>query len=242
MCNQSKLTARRQVQVTSRPGCFKAHDVQLASASVIQQSSLCVSVTYSICSVCLFTVVCQRKIGNKKEWEKEKTRKQTYQRHIRVKVDHVTDCPHYITSGIHTVCAMVWLGVKHAESALEGADCPHYEWQSLRMLRSRGENSVWGGSFHQCPRSTCHAAAEVEQWLCSQMDQMEGIKTGDPLSSSFPIRSSARFLISEARPAVLPPRERAQRSACPFPRRETGRMSMNFHKTFVHLHKHVVNK
>ncbi len=40
----------------------------------------------------LFTVVCQRKIGNKKELEKEKTRKQTYQRQIRAKVDHVTDC------------------------------------------------------------------------------------------------------------------------------------------------------
>ncbi len=28
MCNQSKLTARRQVRVTSRPGCLKARDVQ----------------------------------------------------------------------------------------------------------------------------------------------------------------------------------------------------------------------
>ncbi len=35
-----------------------------------------------ICPVSLFTVVCQRKIGNKKEREKEKTRKHTYQRHI----------------------------------------------------------------------------------------------------------------------------------------------------------------
>ncbi len=32
------------------------------------------------------------------------------------------------------------------------------------------ENSLWGGSFHLRPRSTCHAAAEAEQWLCSQMD------------------------------------------------------------------------
>ncbi len=77
-----------------------------------------------ICSVSLFTVVCQRKIGNKKEREKEKTRKQTYQRHIRAKVDHVTDCPRYITSGMHTVCAMVWLRVKHAESAFRGGRLP----------------------------------------------------------------------------------------------------------------------
>ncbi len=45
-----------------------------------------------ICSVSLFTVVCQRKIRNKKEREKEKTSKKTYQRHIRAKLDHVTDC------------------------------------------------------------------------------------------------------------------------------------------------------
>ncbi len=67
---------------------------------------MCVSHVYVLS---LFTVVCQRKIGNKKEREKDK--KQTYQMQIRAKVDHVTDCvppcPRYITSGIHTVCAMV---------------------------------------------------------------------------------------------------------------------------------------
>ncbi len=116
---------------------LKPREVQPALASVIQRSSLRVCQSH-ICSVSQFTVVCQRKIGNKNEWEKEKTRKQTYQRQIRAKVDHVTDCvppcPRYITSGIHTVCAMIWLGVKHVESALEG----HYEWLPLRMLRSRG--------------------------------------------------------------------------------------------------------
>ncbi len=55
----------------------------------------------------------------------------------------VPPCPRYNTSGIHTVFAMIWLG---------------------------GENSLWGGSFHLRPRSTCHAAAEAEQWLCSQLD------------------------------------------------------------------------
>ncbi len=79
------------------------------------------------------------------------------QRNIRVKADHVTDCvcsslpslQRVKRAGLHTVCAMVWLGAKHAESALEGADCSHYEWLPLRMLHSRGENSLWGGSFHQ---------------------------------------------------------------------------------------------
>ncbi len=93
------------------------------------------------------------------------------QRNIRVKADHVTDCvcsspptlQRVKRARLHTVCAMVWLGVKHAESALEGADCPHYEWLPLRMLRSRGENSLWGGSFFtSVPRSTCPASAEAE--------------------------------------------------------------------------------
>ncbi len=65
------------------------------------------------------------------------------------------------------------------------------------------------------------------------MDQMEGMKTGEPLSSFFPIRSSARSLTSEARPAVLPPGERALRSACLFQRRGTGKTSMSFHKNVM---------
>ncbi len=42
MCNQSKLTARRQVRVTSRPGCLKARDVQPAPA-------FCHSAKLSVC-------------------------------------------------------------------------------------------------------------------------------------------------------------------------------------------------
>ncbi len=72
-----------------------------AGASFLSFSkALCVCQS-RICSVSLLTVVCQRKIGNKKEREKEKTRKQTYQRHIRAKVDHVQTCvflpPHAIS-------------------------------------------------------------------------------------------------------------------------------------------------
>ncbi len=62
---------------------------------------------------------------------------------------------------------------------------------------------------------------------------MAGMKTGEPISSSFPIRSSAHSLRSEARTAVLPPGERARRSTCPFPRRGTARMLMSFHKIYV---------
>ncbi len=53
------------------------------------------------------------------------------------------------------------------------------------------------------------AENKAERWLRSlesQMDQVVGTKTGESLSSSFPIRSNARSRGSEARPAVPSPR------------------------------------
>ncbi len=53
------------------------------------------------------------------------------------------------------------------------------------------------------------AENKAERWLLSlesQMDQVVGTKTGESLSSSFPIRSNARSRGSEARPAVPSPR------------------------------------
>ncbi len=103
--------------------------------------------------------------------------------------------------------------MKHVESALEGA------YASLP-----GETLFEEGVFHQRPRSTCHA--EAEQRLCSQMDQMEGIKTGDPLSSFFPIRSSARFLRSEARFSP-PPQRKASTEVGPPPNTKPRQNSLN---------------
>ncbi len=77
-----------------------------------------------------------------------------------------------------------------------------FEWLLLRMLRYRWETLFEVEVFTSVPRGTCPASAEVEGWLCSwesQMDQLEGMKTGETLSSSFPFRSSARSLRSEAR-------------------------------------------
>ncbi len=68
--------------------------------------------------------------------------------------------------------------MKHAESALEGG----------RIVRR----------FH-CVRfapGKLSLRSKAERWLCSwesQMDQMEGMKTGEPLSSSFPMKSSAQL-------------------------------------------------
>ncbi len=75
------------------------------------------------------------------------------------------------------------------------------------MLRSRGKTLFEEGEVTSVTCGTCPASAEVERWLCSwesQMDQMEGMKTGETLSSPFPFRSNAHSLRSEARPAVLP--------------------------------------
>ncbi len=67
------------------------------------------------------------------------------------------------------------------------------------------------GVFTSFPRGTCSASANAERWLCSresQMDLIEGMKMGEPLSSSFLIRSSTRSLRSESHPAVFPPRRK----------------------------------
>ncbi len=55
------------------------------------------------------------------------------------------------------------------------------------------------GVFISVPCGTCPASAEVERWLCSwesQMDQIEGMKMGETLSSSFPFRSSLLSCLS----------------------------------------------
>ncbi len=160
-----------------------------------------------ICSVSLFTVVCQRKIGNKKEQkkekEKEKTRKQTYQRQIRAKVDHVTDC----------VCSFLPT-LYHERGYTQFVRWSDWDWsmQTARIMSgfhcvrfAPGGDSLWGGSFHQRPRSTCHAAAEAEQWLCSQMDQMEGIKTGEPYLLPFPSDPVPAFWDRKPAPWFFPP-------------------------------------
>ncbi len=119
----------------------------------------------------------------------------------------VPPCPRYITSGdTHSLC-VVCLGVKHAESALEGAGCPHCERLPLRTLRSR-----WAlfeeGAFASVPRGAGPASAEAELQLHSwgsQLDLAEGMETGGSLSPSSPARSIARCLGSEARSAVSSP-------------------------------------
>ncbi len=119
----------------------------------------------------------------------------------------VPPCPRFITSGdTHSLC-VVCLGVRHAESALEGAGCPHCERLPLRTLRSR-RTLFEKGVFASALRSAGPASAEAEWQLHlwgSQLDLAEGMETGRSLSSSSPARSTARSLGSEAHSAVSSP-------------------------------------
>ncbi len=86
--------------------------------------------------------------------------------------------------------------------------CPLYEHLSLHMLYS-WRALFEEGAFTSVPCGPSPAFAEAEQRLClleSQMDQVGGMEMGEPLSSSFPTRSSAHSLGSEACPAVSSPR------------------------------------
>ncbi len=102
---------------------------------------------------------------------------------------------------------MVCLGVKHAESALEGAGCPHCERLPLHTLRS-WRALFEGRDFASVPRGAGPASAEAERRLHSwgsQLDLAEGMETGRSLSSSSPARSIPHSLGSEARSAVASP-------------------------------------
>ncbi|KAI2646175.1 Transposon Ty3-G Gag-Pol polyprotein [Labeo rohita] len=113
-------------------------------------------------------------------------------------------CKRYITSGdTHSMC-VVCLGAEHAMTALERADCPHCELLPLQVLRSR-KALFEEGAFTSVPQGAGPASAEAERALHSwgsQMDLLEGMETGDPLSPSLPDRSDARSEGSEARTAA----------------------------------------
>ncbi len=121
----------------------------------------------------------------------------------------VPPCKLYMSAGdTHTLC-VVCLGARHAESALEGAECPHCELFPLSLLRSRKALFDERGAFTSAPRSAGPAAAEVERrrrsWG-SQLDLMERLETSESLSPSSTIRSYCRSPRMEARSADTSPR------------------------------------
>ncbi len=108
----------------------------------------------------------------------------------------VPSCKSYLCAGdTHSLC-VVWLGARHAEVALEGADCPHCESLPLRMLHSRKALSSEEGSFFSVPRGAGPASADL----------MEGSETSESLSPFSPVRSHDRFPSLEACQADTSPR------------------------------------
>ena len=88
-------------------------------------------------------------------------------------------CPRFLMGGeTHKLC-FACLGVEHAQSVLEGADCEHCEKLSMRMLRSY-RRTVWCA----LPWVRRHTS-----WG-SQMDLTVGFETGPALSQPSPARSS----------------------------------------------------
>ncbi|KAL0165643.1 hypothetical protein M9458_037487, partial [Cirrhinus mrigala] len=120
----------------------------------------------------------------------------------------VPPCSRYISSGdTHALC-VACLGAEHAASALEGGDCPHCDVLPMRLLHSRKALFSAEGAFTSVPRGSGPASAEAERRLHSwgsQLDLVEGMETGDPLSPASPTRSAARPSGSEARAAVSSP-------------------------------------
>ncbi len=88
----------------------------------------------------------------------------------------VPPCPHFITSeDTHSLC-VVCLGVKHAESALEGAGCPHCERLPLRTLLSRRalfEEGVFASGLHGAGPASAEAERQLHSWG-SQLDLADG--------------------------------------------------------------------
>ncbi len=119
----------------------------------------------------------------------------------------VPPCPRFITSGdTHSLC-VVCLGVKHTESALEGAGFPHCERLPQRMLRSRRtlfQEGVFASAHHGTGppplRRSGSCIRGARNWIMAK-----GMETGGSLSLSSPARSTARSLGSEARFAVSSP-------------------------------------
>ncbi|KAI2664621.1 Transposon Ty3-G Gag-Pol polyprotein [Labeo rohita] len=103
----------------------------------------------------------------------------------------VPPCPRYITSGdTHALC-VVCLGVEHAASAFEKADCPHCDLLPMRTLRSR-KALFEEGAFTSAPRGSGPASAEAERALHSWGSQLDLLE--DPQPGPRDRKPALRFL------------------------------------------------
>ncbi len=215
----------------NRPGSIKARAVEPASAFVIQQPLLCVCLSISVgayfCWLCLTDT--QDKLHDSYKCKVILALGES-RSHYRL---CVPPCKRkaFSAGDTHSLC-VVCLRAEQAESALEGADCPCKKKKKRHCVLALG-GVLWVKSLHlrssRCrpvsrkTRRSAGCARGNRRWI-----RWKERRRVSPYLLSFPIRSNARSRGSEARPAVLPPGERARRSACLSPRRWTWRMSMSF--------------
>ncbi len=175
-------------------------------------SALCVSVLFGVvCPLSLFILPYMS--------EDKHRREQAASQAVCTSLSHF-----FMGGDTHSLC-VVCLRAKHAESALEGADSPHYESICHYVCFTFGGFS-WEGAFTSIPCGASSAFAEADQQLCSwelqtkphqfqkngtrrsaclppSMDLADGLETGSPylhLHSS----DLALSLGSEACAAVFP--------------------------------------
>ncbi len=179
---------------------LKARTMELASVFCHSATAtLCVSVDLCCESYLVLFIPTQSfKMSSNMSISTAKTKHLGKNRsHYRLCVPPYKRC---ISAGdTHSLC-VVCLGAKHAESVLERAGCLHCE----RLLRCalRLCSAIFAErAFARIPRGAGPAAGEAERRLHSwglQMDQVERMKTGEPLSFPYPIRSNTRSLGSKA--------------------------------------------
>ncbi len=167
-------------------------------------SALCLCESYLVLSVCLSKK--KKKMPKSQYKAKHEGESKSHYRQC------VPPCKRYLCAGDTPSLCVVCLGARHAEAALEGADCPHCESLPLRMLRSRKALFSSEGSFISVPRCAGPASAEAERrqrsWG-SQRDLMEGLETSESLSPSSPVRSHDRSPRLEAHQADTSPQAAA---------------------------------
>ncbi len=217
--------------------------------SVIQQSSLCVSVTIYILWV-LFTVVCQftilatYKVSVCLNWENNKA-KTTHKRESRSRYRLcVPPCPQYIKRvGIHTVCA--WSDWERSMQSrlsrgptariVSGFHCVCFAPGNLSLRRELSP-AFLAVLAPIMPRRSSGCARGSRRWIRRREWRRASLYL-------LPFSSIPAPALWDRKPAprCLPSGEWARRSACLPPRRWTWRMSMNFRKAYC-LHKHIVNE
>ncbi len=147
----------------------------------------------------------------------------------------VPPCKRFLCAGdTHSLCVLC-LGARHAEAALEGADCPLCESLPLRVLRSRKALFSGEGSFIGVPRGAGPASAEAERRRRSWGSQRDLVEDRRRASLYLhPHLSDLMTALRDRKPALrlLPLGQRPRRFSCLPLRRLTREALSTLHPLF----------